>query len=323
MGEWTYAKAGVDIEKESTSISALAELLKGTFKNQPGKVLADIGTFANLIDLGDKALAMSTDGAGTKVLVAEALKKYDTIGIDMVAMNVNDVLCLGAEPIALVDYLAVNEPTPGFLSEIARGIVDGADQAGIAVIGGETATLPELVQHFDIAGTCIGLVEKDKIITGESIKEGDTLIGLRSSGIHSNGLTLARKVLDLSDQTILEELLIPTKIYVKPILNLLKQVKVKGMAHMTGGGLLNLKRLNKGIGFEITNWPEPQQVFKKIGEKVDEGEMHRTFNMGIGFCIVVGEEDVEKTIDVLKAEEPIILGKATSGNEIRFKEMVF
>jgi len=326
MESWTYSKAGVDIEKEAAAVKSIADILKTTFKNRPGAVLSDIGAFANLIDIGNnKALAMCTDGVGTKVLVAKELGKYDTVGIDMVAMNVNDLITLGAEPLALVDYLAVQEATPEMLGEIGKGIKEGADQSGIAVIGGETATIPELVNGFDLAGTCVGLVDKDKVITGKNMQEGDVLIGLKSSGIHSNGLTLARKVLDMKDKKVLEALLTPTKIYVKPILELLKQVNVNGMAHMTGGGLLNLKRLNSGIGFEITDWPEPHMVFKDIQDKgnVSDEEMYKTFNMGIGFCIVVSKTDAEKALEVLKSENPLVLGQAVPGNTVKFNELEF
>ena len=323
MTEWTYSKAGVDIEKEATAIRSIADFCKATFQNRPGEVLGDIGNFANLISINDEqALVLCTDGVGTKVLVAEALKKYDTIGIDMVAMNVNDAICVGAEPIALVDYLAVQKPTPELLSEIGKGVRAGADEAGIAVIGGETATLPELIKGdgngFDLAGTCLGVVDKDNLITGEKIKVDDVLIGLPSSGLHSNGYTLARKVLDMEDKEVLEEMLIPTKIYVKPILKLLKHVPVHGLCHMTGGGLLNLLRLNKFMGFDIKNWPNHNWIFKQIRElgNVSEEEMFKTFNMGVGFCVAVSPEHADQAMDALRGENPTILGKAIRGNKI-------
>ncbi len=318
MEEWSYSKAGVDIFEEERAIKAIAGQLSETFKNRKG-VLKDIGTFANLIDIGNgKALALSTDGVGSKVLIAEQLEKYDTVGIDLIAMNVNDLICLGAEPIAMVDYLAVRKPNENIMSEIGEGLKKGAEQAGIAVIGGETATLPEIIagddNAFDIAGTSVGIVETEKAVTGENIKEGDVLIGLLSSGIHSNGLTLARKL--LHDKEDLVELLTPTKIYVKEILNLLDKVEVTGLANITGGGLLNLKRLNKNIGFEITNWPEVPKIFKKIQKRghVPEEEMYKTFNMGIGFCVVVPEEKAEKALDTLN--EAMVIGRAVEGNKI-------
>ncbi|MFO7872032.1 MAG: phosphoribosylformylglycinamidine cyclo-ligase [Candidatus Undinarchaeales archaeon] len=318
MEEWSYSKAGVDISEEEKAIKAIAEQLSETFKNRKG-VLKDIGTFANLIDIGNgKALALSTDGVGSKVLIAEQLEKYDTVGIDLIAMNVNDLICLGAEPIALVDYLAVRKPNENIMSEIGEGLKKGAEQAGIAIIGGETATLPEIIagddNAFDIAGTAVGIVETEKAVTGENIKEGDVLIGLLSSGIHSNGLTLARKL--LHDKSDLVELLTPTKIYVKEILNLLDKVEVTGLANITGGGLLNLKRLNENIGFKITNWPEVPEIFKKIQKRghVPEEEMYKTFNMGIGFCVVVPESEAEKALDTLN--EAMVIGRAVEGNKI-------
>ena len=207
----------------------------------------------------------------------EMMEKYDTVGIDMIAMVVNDILCVGAEPIALVDYLAVEEPDPKVAEEIADGLVQGAKESQIAIIGGETASLPGIVKDFDLAGTGIGFVDKDKIITGADIQEGDILIGLRSSGIHSNGLSLARRAIfeeggfDVNDKmpngetTIGEEMLKPTQLYVKAIVELLKHdFNIKGLAHMTGGGVNNLSRLKKGIGFNIDAYPEPQDIFKLI-----------------------------------------------------------
>lgn len=323
---WTYSSSGVDRDEEAKTVDSITGILSSTFENQHGKVIATMGHFANLIDIGHgQAIVMSTDGVGSKMLIAERLKKYDTVGIDMMAMNVNDILCLGATPIALVDYLAVEKHDKEVVTELARGIVDGANQAGVAVIGGETATLPDMIKGTDLAGSAIGIIDKDKLITGSSIREGDVLIGLRSSGVHSNGMTLVRKVLDMDDVDILAELLTPTKIYVKPILKLLKHVQVRGMAHMTGGGLLNLKRLNKEIGFEITNWPNPHLIFDKIqrGGNIPEEEMYKTFNMGIGFCVVVSQNDAEKTLEILDKEQPVILGKAISGNHVKFKGKVY
>ena len=322
----SYAEAGVNRKEEDESVASITSILTSTFNNQPGRVMAGIGHFANLIDIGNgQALVMSTDGVGSKMMIAERLQKYDTVGIDMVAMNVNDILCLGATPIALVDYLAVEKHDPAIMKEIARGIKRGADEAGIAVIGGETATLPDMIKGLDLAGTTVGLVDKDKVVTGEAIEEGDVLIGLPSSGIHSNGLTLARKVLDLNDVNVLAELLTPTKIYVEPILDLLEKVKVKGMAHMTGGGLLNLKRLNEEMGFNIERWPEPQGIFEKIKNagNIPEEEMYKTFNMGIGFCVVVSKGIAVKALDILDKENPTVLGHATKGNEIMFKKEIY
>jgi len=328
----TYADSGVDVKNEASSIQSLVELVKTTFDNQPGLVKDNIGSFANVIDLGfNMGLAIATDGAGTKVLIAQMLNKYDTIAIDMIAMNVNDLICCGAEPKALVDYIALEETSPEIMAEFAKGLVEGANQAGIAIVGGETATLPDVIKGigdkkgFDIAGTCVGIVQNEKMVTGNDIKEGDVLIGLPSSGFHCNGMSLARKVLDLSSKEMLKELLTPTKIYVKPILNLLPRVKVKGMANITGGGLTNLLRLNKNLGFEITNWPDIHTIFKEIqaAGDIDDQEMYTTFNMGVGFCIVVASEDQEKTLELLKDENPVVIGKAINEHIIKYKEMTF
>ena len=188
----TYSESGVDISLEEATVSALTSKLKETlnFRN----VMTESGHFAALVKLGDKAIAMSTDGVGSKILVAEMMKKYDTVGIDCVAMVVNDILCVGAEPIAMVDYLAVEKPDPEAAAQIGAGLAEGARQANVAMIGGETASLPEIIKNFDLAGTGMGIVDSDKVITGKDIHEGDVLIGIESSGIHSNGLSLARNI---------------------------------------------------------------------------------------------------------------------------------
>jgi phosphoribosylformylglycinamidine cyclo-ligase len=301
--EMTYSKAGVSIERENLAIKSITQILQKTFKFRKGKVgevMQDIGTFANVIDMGDFALAMSTDGIGTKVLVAQELNKYDTVGIDMVAMNVNDILCLGAEPIAMVDYIAVRRIDPEIMRDISLGIHEGAKQADVAVVGGETATLPDVITGigelgFDLAGTAIGVVAKDKIITGERIQVGDVVLGFKSTGIHSNGMTLARKVLP---KNMWLDLLTPTRIYVKEVMILLKDYDVHGMAHITGGGLSNMLRITS-YGYVLDKLPTPKMTFKKIQElgKVSDKEMYKTFNMGIGFCVIVDEaagEDIVK-----------------------------
>jgi len=302
MPKMTYEKAGVNIRREEFAIKKMSKLLEKTFRcreNKVGRVIHDIGTFANVIDLGEFALAIATDGVGSKVLVAQELEKYDTVGIDMVAMNVNDLVCLGAEPIAMVDYLALQQVNPEITSEIAAGICDGANLASIAVVGGETATLPEFIcgvenRGFDLAGTVIGIIKKNKIITGKDIAPGDWILGFDSFGIHSNGLTLARKVLP---RNFWFELLKPTRIYVREVLELLQKFKVHGLAHITGSGFLNLQRVTE-YGFKLDSLPEPQTIFKKIQElsKVSDREMYRTFNMGVGFCVIADKENSEKIL---------------------------
>lgn len=302
MTEMTYAKAGVNTEMENLAIKGMIKWLSKTFKFREGKigrVMMEISSFANLIDMGEFALAMSTDGVGSKVLVAEELNKYDTIGIDLVAMNVNDIICMGAEPVAMVDYLAVEAINPDVIREVGIGIYEGAKAAEIAVIGGETAILPDMIKGmdkkgFDLAGTAIGVVKKDKIVTGDKISPNDIVLGFKSNGIHSNGLTLARKVLP---KNMWMELLNPTRIYVKEILELLKNFDIHGLAHITGGGFRNLKRITK-FGFYLDSLPEPQMIFKKIQElgKITDKEMYRTFNMGIGFCVIVDEKDADRIL---------------------------
>jgi phosphoribosylformylglycinamidine cyclo-ligase len=233
---------------------------------------------------------LHTDGVGTKVLVAEACHKYDTIGIDCVAMNVNDILCLGAEPLALVDYLAVDKPRPAMVKQVMVGLQRGAREAGVAVVGGETAVMPDVVKGFDLAATVVGLVKKSRIVTGEETQPGDVILGLRSSGIHSNGLTLARKLL-LSGRTnprILRELLRPTRIYVSEITKLLNSgLKIHGLAHITGGAYSKLKRIGTraNVGFFFNNMPKPSWIFQLIQDRarISDREMYCTFNMGIGF----------------------------------------
>ncbi len=322
----TYKESGVDINLEEVTISALTSNLKETLKFRD--VITESGHFAALLRLGGKAIAMSTDGVGSKILVAELLDKYDTVGIDCIAMVVNDILCVGAEPLAMVDYLAVEKPDPEVAAQIGKGLADGAKQAEIAMIGGETASLPEIVNNFDLAGTGVGVVNIDDIVTGEDIREGDVLIGISSSGIHSNGLSLARKVffqdagLEVDDElpgfpetTVGEELLRPTKIYVKPVMELLKSdVTVHGLAHITGGGFRNLKRLNESVGYHIDNLPRPNPVFESMySVGVPLEEMYRVFNMGIGMVVIVPEEDSQVTLKIIeKHEEAYVIGKVTS-----------
>jgi phosphoribosylformylglycinamidine cyclo-ligase len=312
----TYSESGVDIDLEEVTVAAMVSQLKSTLKLQD--VITESGHFAALVKLGNQALAMSTDGVGSKILVAEMVDKYDTVGIDCVAMVVNDIICVGAQPLAMVDYLAVEKPDPLLASQLGKGLAEGATQAGVAMIGGETASLPGIVDNFDLAGTGIGVVDVENIITGENIKEGDAVIGIESSGIHSNGLSLARKVffeeggLDVGSLLPLdhhlkvgEALLEPTRIYVKPIMELINKVEVHGLAHITGGGFTNLKRLKKGLSYHIDFLPEPQTIFKSIyAQGVPLEEMYRVFNMGVGFVVMVAKEEATNTIEILKKHYP-------------------
>jgi phosphoribosylformylglycinamidine cyclo-ligase len=259
---------------------------------------------------------MTTDGVGTKILVANRLKKWDTIGIDCIAMNVNDLLAIGAEPIAFVDYLAIGEmkDIEVVIDEIGEGLNDGARISNISIVGGETATLPEIITGIDLAGTCVGVVKKEEMIDGKKISLGDSVLSIRSSGIHSNGLTLARKIIDSSDYDyddllpggdvrIGEELIKPTRIYME-VLELVKEHKIHGLAHITGGGLLNLKRITN-YGFNIYNPPKPQPIFEFLREVGDVSyeEMYRTFNMGAGFIIVAPKKEERKILDEIDGEK--------------------
>jgi len=305
--ESTYAKSGVDISKIKKAHKSIAELSKETFSSRDGKfgkVLTEIGHYAGLIDIGDKALALHVDGVGTKVLIAQMLNKYNTVGIDCVAMCVNDIICMGAEPVALVDYLAIEEPNDEMINEITKGLVEGAKQADTAIVGGETAVMKDVIvgkekKGFDLAAMCIGVVDKDKIITGDKMRVNDVVVGLESSGIHSNGLTLARKVLSSEYH---EELLKPTLIYVKPILEIIKNCEVHGLANITGGAFSKLMRIGEkaGVGFLLDDMPELPEIFKLIQKEgnVSDREMYRTFNCGVGFCVVVPENETEKVVNI-------------------------
>ena len=338
-----YQQAGVDTEGEESALEGLLGWIRQSFalRKGAGSVKLPIGYFANVIDVGyGLGLAISTDGVGTKLLVAQMMDKYDTVGIDCVAMNVNDVLCVGAEPISMVDYIAVEEPIPSMLEGIARGLYEGARLANITISGGEIAQLREMLRGarkhraFDLAGTCVGLVPLDRVIVGQSISAGDVVVGLRSSGIHSNGLTLARRVLfdqarlsphdyvDELGRTLGEELLEPTRIYVPEVLDILRSgVDVKALAHITSDGLLNLTRVERSVGYIIEYLPEPHPIFaliQRLGHIADE-EMYRVFNMGIGFCIVVSESDSHTVQRIARKHgvEAFRLGYAVDDSERR------
>jgi phosphoribosylformylglycinamidine cyclo-ligase len=305
----TYAESGVDIKKEE---KAIKELISNIKTQRKGFGASMGGHYAGMIDFGQYALVLCTDGVGSKVKIASDLKKWDTVGIDCIAMNVNDAICVGAEPLAFVDYLAIDDPKPEITKEIGIGLARGAELANISIVGGETASLPEIVNGFDLAGTCLAYVKKEEIILGEKIAPGDQIIGLSSSGIHSNGYTLVRKVIKDSGfslskeihnrKTLGEILLTPTQIYVKELIALLKKVKIHGIAHITGGGLLNLPRLNTKLKFVINNQLEPQPIFDFIQEngQIEDKEMYQTFNMGMGMAIIVPSDNADESMKILK-----------------------
>jgi len=316
MKKLTYASSGVDIRAEERAISAMKSVMTGK-RTGIGAPITDIGHYAGLIDMGEFAIAMTTDGVGSKVLIANAMKKWDTVGIDCMAMNVNDLLAIGAEPLAFVDYLALEKVDPEMTAQIAVGLERGAEISNISIVGGETASLPEIIRGFDLAGTCIGMIKKKDVITGEKIEKGDMIVGLPSSGLHSNGYSLARKIVEESEntyfdrmpyskRTIGEELLEPTRIYMEA-LEVIQKANVHGMAHITGSGLLKLHRIS-GFGFEIDDPIEPQPIFRFLQEEggVDEDEMYRTFNMGMGWVFVLPENDVDA---VLKMTDGKLVGE--------------
>lgn len=319
-----YQTAGVDTEQEDIGLKRLTEKVQQTWPSGGGvgAVKLNIGYFANVIDLGGIGLAISTDGVGTKALVAQMMGKYDTIGIDCVAMNVNDLLCVGATPVSMVDYIALQEPHPDFLEAIAEGLCEGARRANISICGGEIAQLRDIVKGhregygFDLAGTAVGTVPLDKIIIGKDIQAGDIVIGVESNGIHSNGLTLARRVffernnypIDASfptlERSLGEELLCPTHIYVREAVEILKQgIPVKALIHITSDGLLNLIRVAADVGYVIEELPPIPPIFdliQKHGE-IRKAEMFHVYNMGIGFCIIVSADAVDRVISIVRS----------------------
>ena len=303
-----YKEAGVQTLADGTSMKGLLQWVDKTFAfrdpDEYGHVLLPIGFFANVIHIGNNmGLAVSTDGVGTKLLVAEQLQKYDTIGIDCVAMNVNDLICVGAEPISFLDYIAVAEYDPVTIEQIAIGLHEGCKQARVSIPGGEIAQVKDLLHPkktaFDLVGTAIGTVQKDSILTGKEIEEGDVILGFPSTGLHSNGFTLARKVLlecsSHPSRDLLMELLTPTKIYVEAAMKLLNHFTVKGFANITGDGLLNILRLDSCVEYVIDN-PLPVlpifQTIQRIG-CIPVEEMYKDFNMGLGFVAIVLQNEYE------------------------------
>ncbi|MDO4535460.1 MAG: phosphoribosylformylglycinamidine cyclo-ligase [Clostridium perfringens] len=326
----TYKDAGVNIEEGYRSVELIKEYAKRTLNNY---VLGGIGSFGSMIEIPEgykkPVLVSGTDGVGTKLEIAFKTKKYDTVGIDCVAMCVNDILCHGAKPLFFLDYIACGKLEANVSSDLVKGVSDGCLESDCALVGGETAEMPGFYKEgeYDIAGFALGVVDKENIIDGSKVEEGNVLIGLKSSGIHSNGYSLVRKIFtdleeDFYGDSVWKTLLTPTKIYVKPILSLMEEVDIKAMAHITGGGFIeNIPRMFGGRNFTaVVNKSsyEIPNIFKRIMEKgVEEGHMYNTFNMGIGFVVAVSKEDSKKTMEKLKAlgEEPVLLGHVISGGE--------
>jgi len=311
-----YKTAGVDTDATHSGLHKIIELVKQTWPppGGVGSIKLDIGYFANVIDIGGIGLAICTDGVGSKSIIAQMMRRYDTIGIDCVAMNVNDVVCVGARPISMVDYIGIEESDADMLGAIAIGLAAGAKEAGVSISGGEISPLKDVMRGFDLVGTAVGLVPLDRIITGRDLVPGDVVIGLESSGIHSNGLTLARYVFlkqgKLSVDHVFpelgvslgEELLRPTLIYVPEILDIIHSVPtVKALINITGDGLLNLPRVDAKVGFMIDDLPPMPPIFRLIQSQggVGSAEMFQVYNMGIGFCVLVPKNDVPSTMSIL------------------------
>lgn len=326
----TYKDAGVNIEEGYRSVELIKEYAKRTLNSY---VLGGIGSFGSMIEIPEgykkPVLVSGTDGVGTKLEIAFKTKKYDIVGIDCVAMCVNDILCHGAKPLFFLDYIACGKLEANVSSDLVKGVSDGCLESDCALVGGETAEMPGFYKEgeYDIAGFALGVVDKENIIDGSKVEDGNILIGLKSSGIHSNGYSLVRKIFtdleeDFYGDYVWKTLLTPTRIYVKSILALMKEVDIKAMAHITGGGFVeNIPRMFGGRNFTaVVNKSsyEIPNIFKRIMEKgVEEDHMYNTFNMGIGFVVAVSKEDQDKTMEKLKAlgEEPVLLGHVISGGE--------
>ena len=311
--ELTYADAGVDIGASEEATAALLDAVGNVVDTE----------YAGMLEVGDQYLALATDGVGTKLVVSEAIGDYSTIGIDCIAMNVNDLVAAGVEPLAFVDYLAVEDPDDGLAAQIGDGLASGAEQAGVALLGGETAVMPEVIRGFDLAGACVGMADRDDVLDGEA-EPGDALVGVPSTGIHSNGLTLAREAVtrehDYDDpfppepeRTIGEVLLEPTRIYVH-LLEPMRDHGAHAAAHVTGGGWTNLERMGEHR-YEVTDPFPIQPVFELIQScgAVSDAEMHRTFNMGTGFVIAVSEENAES---LAAAAGGRVIGRVEAGSGV-------
>ncbi len=334
----SYAAAGVDI---TAGYKAVELMKKHIARTMTSGVCSDVGGFGGLFELDltgiqRPVLVSGTDGVGTKLKIAFIMDKHDTIGIDCVAMCVNDVICAGAKPLFFLDYIACGKNVPERIAQIVSGVAEGCVQAGAALIGGETAEMPGFypVDEYDLAGYCTGVVDKAKIIDNQKMKAGDVIIALPSTGVHSNGFSLVRKVFDvenadlkkpvaeLGGKSVGETLLTPTKIYVKPVLALLEKIAVKGISHITGGGFYeNIPRsIPEGLGAKVDKSAVRVlpifDLIAKVGG-ISERDMFNTFNMGVGMCIIVSPEDVEESLSILKAngEEAYVIGEVIESEE--------
>lgn len=335
----TYRASGVDIDEGNRAVNLIKDKIKGTYDKN---VIGDLGNFSGLyslkdfINMDEPVLLSSTDGVGTKLKLAQMMDIHNTVGIDLVAMCVNDLICQGAKPLFFLDYIATGKLIPEKIDDIVSGIVEGCKMAECALIGGETAEMPGMYSEddYDLAGFSVGIADKSKIISGQDVNSGDTLIGISSSGIHSNGYSFIRKIFleeykyELTDyieeleMTLGEALLIPTKIYVKLVMDLIKRYELKAIAHITGGGVIeNIPRVipnGLGIDIEKNSWEKPA-IFKMIEKfnAIDEVELHKSFNMGIGLVMVVDSDKAEEIVSYLNESEKqaYIIGKAVDTHE--------
>lgn len=320
-----YSDVGIDIKKIRSIQKSIGQDISKTNRFlKIGTVISGYGHYAGLVEVNKNIVAIHTDGVGSKILVAQLMDKYDTIGIDCIAMNVNDIVCIGATPLGYLSYIALQKTNNYLIKEITKGLIKGAKLSNVAIVGGETAILPDIItgkkenHNFDLAGMIFGIVkEKNKLIMGNRIKNGDQIIGIKSSGLHSNGYTLARKVLlskyEINDKPqylkskLGDELIKPTRIYSRLILMLIKEFgnKIHGLAHITGGAFTKLGRLNSNVNFILDNMPKAEGVFKQImiDGNVSIEEMYRTFNMGIGFCVISSKKDSIDIINYIKKEK--------------------
>ncbi|MBX3470746.1 MAG: phosphoribosylformylglycinamidine cyclo-ligase [Planctomycetes bacterium] len=344
----SHAEAVVDLAGEASAMAGLLGWVRKTFEQRPagtpGHVAVDVGYFASVVALGGNlGLAVSADGVGTKLLVAQLLDRYDTVGIDLVAMNVNDLICVGAEPLTLLDYIAVERLDGKMLTALGKGLHDGAAQAGVTISGGELAQIGAMLRGarpgraFDVAAVAVGTVPLDRVCTGQDVREGDVVVGLASSGIHSNGLTLARRAL-LDDAglspgdplpgargvTVGDALLEPTRIYVRPVLELLKDprgAQVTALAHITGGGFLNMTRIAAPCGYVLDALPRVPPIFTAIAEAgaVGPAEMWAAYNMGVGFTITLRPGGEERALEVARAHgiPAWVIGRAVTSEQRR------
>lgn len=333
----SYKEAGVDVTAGYKSVELMKKYVQSTYTKG---VESDLGGFGGLFapdikDMKQPILVSGTDGVGTKLKLAFLMNKHDTIGQDCVAMCVNDIICCGAKPLFFLDYMSLWKNIPEMVATIVKGVTDGCKLAGCALVGGETAEMPGLYaeNEYDLAGFSVGIVDKEKMINPETIEVGDVVIGLTSSGVHSNGFSLVRKIFNVNEEnlkeykeelgmTLGEALLTPTKIYVKPVLKLLEEVKVKGISHITGGGFYeNMPRmLNEKVALKINkNSYEVPAIFKLIQKQgnIPERDMYNTFNMGIGMAIIISKEEQEKALELLsEAEETAyVIGEVVEGNK--------